>query len=113
MPSETTTDAELVATCAAVLDVPKADPPSSFVLHAPLELLARALLLDLVAPDRRDEARDRLRGLVAEYEAAGAASTTPAPNLPRSADDLVVSLAAAGHAPILLSLRSRVPAVAA
>src|SRR5690349_9980585 len=107
------TDLDLVAACAAALDVPKADPPSSFVLHAPLELLARALLLDHVAPDQRDAARDRLRWLVDQYEAAGASATEPAPALPAGVDELVLSLAAAGHAPILLSLRSRVPAVGA
>jgi hypothetical protein len=112
-PDALTTDAdtELVATCAAVLDVPKADPPTSFVLHAPLELLARALLLPRVAPPRRDEARDRLRWLVAEYEAAGAPAAGPAPALTATADAVVCSLAAAGHAPILLSLRPRVAAV--
>jgi hypothetical protein len=107
----TEADLDLVAACAAVLDVPKADPPSSFVLHAPLELLARALLLDRVAPAQREEARARLRWLVAEYEAAGA-SAPDAPALTAAPDDVVCSLAAAGHAPILLSLRPRVAAVA-
>src|SRR6266545_2959721 len=53
----TLTDSELVARCAAVIDEPKAAPPDSFVLHAPLELLARALLLDRVHPDARPPAR--------------------------------------------------------
>ena len=46
------TDADLIAACAAVIDVPKQAPPNSFVLHAPLELLARAILLPRV-PERR------------------------------------------------------------
>ena len=33
------TDAELVAACGTVIDHPKAAPPGSFELHAPLELL--------------------------------------------------------------------------
>src|SRR5690349_4476321 len=102
MPTDAPTtdaDTDLIAACADVLDVP-------------LELLARALLLDRVAPDRRDEARDRLRWLVAEYDAAGAPAADPAPPLTASPDEVVCSLAAAGHAPILLSLRRRVAAVA-
>jgi hypothetical protein len=41
------------------------------VLHAPLELLARAGLLPYVQPSSRDAARARVRWLDAEYEGAG------------------------------------------
>ena len=63
-------DAELIAAVASVVRTPRADPADSFVLHAPLELAARAALLPRVAPgertqgacaDRRD--RDGVRGL--------------------------------------------------
>lgn len=103
-------DTNLIAACAAVIDVPKADPPSSFVLHAPLELLARALLLERIPEPAREGARERLQWLAESYAAAGP-SAPHAPELAVDIDDLVVSLAAAGHAPILLSLRPRVPAV--
>ena len=56
----TLSDHALVSACAAVIDRPKAAPPDSFVLHAPLELMARAGLLARVGPDARDVARRRL-----------------------------------------------------
>src|SRR3954452_14816911 len=91
------TDAELVASCATVIDIPKASAPDSFVLHAPLELLARALLLDYVSDGGRPLPRARLQWLAEKYEAAGP-SADPVP-LPTSidVDELLVSLAAAGH----------------
>src|SRR5437868_112997 len=93
-----TTDAALIADCAAVIDTPKADPADSFILHAPLELLARALLLERVPPPARDDARARLQWLADTYAAAGpSADAAPAP-LDIGTDDVVTSLAAAGHA---------------
>lgn len=107
----TATDAELIASCAAVIDVPKAAPPDSFVLHAPLELLARALLLERVPDEARPSARERMRWLADTYASAGPSADpqVPVPALPGNLDEVVLSLAAAGHAPILLSLRERVP----
>src|SRR5690349_5507979 len=102
------TDLELVAACAAVVDIPKQAPPDSFTLHAPLELLARALLLERVPADRRERARQRLQWLAAKYAAAGTsadAETLGAIDADLDVDRLVPSLAAAGHGPILLSLR--------
>jgi len=103
-------DADFIAAAAAVIDVPKAAPPDSFVLHAPLELLARALLLERVPANGRDAARGAITRLVTDYVDAGPAadpadvpSLAPAPHV----DDIVLSLAAAGHAPILLTLRAR------
>ncbi len=105
------TDAELVAACATVIDRPKAAPPASFELHAPLELLARSLLLDRIPESAHELARERLRWLATEYVDAGP-SAPPQPDPPPFAPDAVVtSLAAAGHAPILFSLRPRVDAV--
>jgi hypothetical protein len=111
----TTAERMLVAQCAAVIDVPKAAPPDSFVLHAPLELLARALLLERVPEDARSAARDRISELAATYAAAGPpAEPDDVPPLPAATtvDDVVLTLAAAGHAPILLELRPRVADVA-
>lgn len=56
---------------AAVIAVPKAAPPDSFVLHAPLELLARVGLVPLVEPSRRDDAIGMIEWLAEEYTAAG------------------------------------------
>ncbi len=59
-------DAALVGSVAAVLGTPRATP-SSFLIHAPLELLARAALLPHVAPGSRPAARQRLVDLAATY----------------------------------------------
>jgi hypothetical protein len=107
----TQTDAELIASCAAVIDLPKASEPNSFMLHAPLELLARALLLERVPEDAREAARDRIQWVADTYVAAGpSADPMPEPD-ELDLDAVVCSLAAAGHAPILLGLRPRVPIV--
>src|SRR6476659_8087792 len=53
-------DAELIATVASVVRVPRTDPADSFVLHAPLELAARAALLPRVAPGERSTARQQI-----------------------------------------------------
>ena len=65
---EVGSDSELVASVAAVLAVPRREPPSSFVLHAPLELAARSALLPLIAPHARGKARLRIREIAARYE---------------------------------------------
>lgn len=67
-------DLALAEGVAAVLAIPRAtvaDGRSSFVLHAPLELLARAALLPLVEPSARPLARQRLVLLTDGYEASG------------------------------------------
>ena len=111
----TTVDAELIASCAAVIDLPKAAPPDSFVLHAPLELLARALLLERVPAASAPLARARLQWLADTYAAAGASvdPVPPAAALELEPETVLESLAAAGHAPILTSLRARVASVPA
>src|SRR5438128_10760359 len=100
---DTITDADLIAGCAAVVNVPKLAPPDSFVLHAPLELLARALLLERVPEHARPLARERMHWLAATYAAAGSsadlATTVSEPDF----GEVVLSLAAAGHAPILFN----------
>jgi hypothetical protein len=105
------THAAIVAECAAVIDVPKAEPPTSFELHAPLELLARGILLERAPEDVVELAERRLAWMAEKYAAAGPSATSWPDNAP-SVDAVTTSLAAAGHAPILLTLRPRVDAVA-
>ena len=86
-PAAATAPPDLVAVlqrAARAVSVPKADDPSSFVLHAPLELMARVGLLEHVDPDRRDAAVAMIERLADQYEAAGDPIATPAP---RSIDD--------------------------
>ena len=71
-------DEELVAAAARHVAVPRRDPADSFILHAPLELLARSALLRHVEPTAREEARQRLAWVAATYD------TTPAADLPTS-----------------------------
>src|SRR4051812_22217852 len=106
-----TDDLELITDCASIIDTPKAAPPDSFVLHAPLELLARALLLTRMPVEDRTAARRQMRRVADAYADAGPpASHDPEP-LDCGIDRIVTSLAAAGHAPILLDLRPQVPSV--
>jgi hypothetical protein len=72
-------DAELCDGVAGLLAAPKRAPADSFVLHAPLELLARAGLLPFVRPAMRERARQRIVWLGAAYEAAGPAVEEPRP----------------------------------
>src|SRR3954464_12931084 len=65
-------DAQLFDRAAAVVAVPRRSAANSFVLHAPLELMARRLLLPLVPPARRRAARERMLCVAAQYEHAGA-----------------------------------------
>jgi hypothetical protein len=70
-------DAALCEDVAAAVARPKEGEADSFVLHAPLELLARAALLPLVRPEARERARARLGWLRDAYEAAGAEADAP------------------------------------
>lgn len=64
-------DAALVDRVARVLAQPRLDAPDSFVLHAPLELLARAALLPSVSPEHRRAARLLVASIAARFEAFG------------------------------------------
>lgn len=64
-------DRQLVDAVSTCLARPKVAPADSFVLHAPLELLARAQLLDLVPAPERERARVSLAALGASYARAG------------------------------------------
>lgn len=72
-------DERLVAWAASVVAVPKEAPPSSFVLHAPLELMARAVLLRMVEGSSKQRARERLAWMTDLYAAAGEEVSEPRP----------------------------------
>ena len=133
----------LVQSVAAAIARPKVQIDSSFLLHAPLELLARAWHLQRLPPDKREAARRRIAEIAVRYAGsgpeiesrpktypdtaralsearaalrAGDADTVDAALLfllPRTsaehlrsslAEEILPSLAAAAHAPILLML---------
>ncbi|MDO8362280.1 MAG: hypothetical protein Q7V88_05245 [Actinomycetota bacterium] len=60
-------DSRLVAVVAAAIAAPRQQPADSFVLHAPLELAARAALLPMVHSDQRRLARMRIVAVGAQY----------------------------------------------
>jgi hypothetical protein len=64
-------DLRLVEGVADVLATPREDPADSFVLHAPLELVARTALLPFVAPEQRATARDQIVAVGTDFEAFG------------------------------------------
>lgn len=70
-------DTELIAAAIAVITPPKIARPSSFVLHAPLELLARAALLPYVAPDSYPQALRQIAAVAVRYAHAGPAIDEP------------------------------------
>lgn len=73
-----TADVDLAEAVAGVLAAPRSEPPDSFILHAPLELLARAALLPHVSHDRRAEAQDRIASIAAQFEAFSDPAPVPA-----------------------------------
>jgi hypothetical protein len=76
------TDAQIFEQAAAVISTPRRDATSSFVLHAPLELMARYLLLPLVSPPQRRAVRERMLWVASRYERAGSPIDEPAPATP-------------------------------
>jgi hypothetical protein len=79
LPTASPRVADLVARATATVAAPKAAPADSFVLHAPLELLARVGLLPFVDPDRRDAALEMIERLIEKYEVAGEPVVEPTP----------------------------------
>ena len=65
-------DAELTDAVAGVVSRPKAEAADSFILHVPLELLARTALLSLVEPEARDLARRRMLSARGQLRPLGA-----------------------------------------
>jgi len=64
-------DEQLFDVTAEVVARPRFDRATSFVLHAPLELLARRALLRVVPPEGREGVRRRMVWVAATYERAG------------------------------------------
>jgi hypothetical protein len=60
-------DAQLIGRVAERIAVPRAAAANSFVLHAPLELLARSALLPYVEPAFREQARERISEIERSY----------------------------------------------
>jgi len=71
------TDAARLARAGQQVGAPKIALPNSFILHAPLEFMARAALLAYVEPSGRDAALDRITWLGNTYEAAGDEVSAP------------------------------------
>jgi hypothetical protein len=88
-------DHDLVEAAAAVLAWPRVGPPDSFVLHAPLELLARWALLPHVDPTQRERARQRIVWLASTYARADAPASRVATLAVDDAETAAVRLAAA------------------
>jgi hypothetical protein len=85
----------VVSDVADVIAVPRQEPADSFVLHAPLELLARTALLPMMRPDRRDTAMRRIADMVDEFEGFGEPVAPPASVSPTSATAAAAALVAA------------------
>ncbi len=90
-------DHVLVERTARRVSIPRQDPADSFVLHAPLELLARTALLPLVATSSRAAARRRIADIATQVEAFGPAVADP-PTItthgpPEAAAALIAALA--------------------
>jgi hypothetical protein len=91
-------DRRLVEAVAGVIAEPRQRPANSFVLHAPLELAARAALLpDVVGERERAQARIHILAIAAQYEAFDApAGTGPEPAVePGGGGDPVAALTGA------------------
>ncbi len=73
----TTTLDEPLAEAIRAVSIPRADPADSFVLHAPLELMARIGLLPLVHREARPAAEAAIGRLVERYEATGPGVAEP------------------------------------
>ncbi len=82
---------ETVLDAAEAIAVPRQAPADSFVLHAPLELMARVGLLPYLDADTRAEAIEQLARLADRYTSTGPGVATPRA---RQFDDMVAAVAA-------------------
>jgi hypothetical protein len=96
LPAEVS-DRALVDAVAEAITPPKVAASSSFVLHAPMELIARARLLSLAPPAARPEGRRRIAEIATRYARSG-----PEVDLTRRAF--------AGEAAALAALTTAIPA---
>ncbi len=85
-------DVEVVGAVADVLAVPRRDESDSFVLHAPLELLARTALLRFVSADQRPRAHGRIMEIAGSFESFGDGVAPPADVAPDSLRDAAAAL---------------------
>lgn len=67
----TASDEILIRSVVASITCPKVQINSSFLLHAPLELLARAWLLQHLPPHKREDARRRIAEIAVRYASEG------------------------------------------
>src|SRR5262245_47481647 len=72
-------DAQLFDLVARAVAVPRERPANSFVLHAPLEVMARSLLLPLVPGAERRAARERMLWVAAKYRMTSEPVEPPEP----------------------------------
>ena len=70
-PLASVSDGTLVQSVAAAITRPKLQIDSSFLLHAPLELLARAWHLQHLPPNRQEAARRRIAEIAVRYAGNG------------------------------------------
>ena len=70
-------DRALIDVVIAVIASPTRAATTSFILHAPLELAARAALLPMVALPMRPLARQRIAEIAVKYAASGSAIAAP------------------------------------
>ncbi len=85
-------DDALVAAVAAAVAEPREGPPDSFVLHAPLELTARAQLLRSTSPEWRRLARLRLVSIAARYHTSAPSEPVAAAELGDDVDAAVAAI---------------------
>jgi hypothetical protein len=90
LPAEVS-DRALIDAVAEAITPPKITASSSFVLHAPMELIARARLLSLAPPAARPEGRRRIAEIATRYARSGP-EIDPVP--PRSYPGAASALAA-------------------
>jgi hypothetical protein len=91
-------DHRLLEWATEIVGVPKENPADSFILHAPLELMARAALLPRVPAGEQDQAKARIIWMALEFQGAGVSVTPPAQVHPGSAEGAVHSLVKAMEA---------------
>jgi hypothetical protein len=87
-------DAQLVELVTETIGRPTCATPTSFTLHAPLEITARAALLPMVPPAARQAVRARMVQVAATYDALG--PTLPPPPDPSPAPLPLDALVASG-----------------
>jgi hypothetical protein len=85
-------DAELFDRAARAVSTPRQQEANSFVLHAPLELMARRLLLPYVPPRLRRTARERMISVAARYGRIGDPVEPPPTAVYNSTDDARTAL---------------------